>query len=178
MLLIITKRVGHRKSSMQKFSAEIYKIGINPVVDLPERVLSAIFRQAGKDKGPIPVRGILNGAEFTQTLVKYAGAWRLYINGPMLKDSGLRVVDTGKVEIEFDPRPREIPMPPRLGAELQKRPNARTAFELLPASRQKEIVRYIASLKSEGSIERNVARVISQLSGADDEPPAFMRKRI
>ena len=123
---------------MQRFSAEIYKVGINPVVDPPEAVLSAIFRQAEKDKGPIPVKGVLNGSEFTQTLVKYAGAWRLYINGPMLKNSGLSVGDQAKIEIEFDPRPREEPMPAKLKAELRKNANARKAFEelALPVGRR------------------------------------------
>ena len=162
---------------MQIFSAEIHKIGINPVVDLPDGVLSAIFRQAAKNRGPIPVRGFLNGAEFTQTLVKYAGAWRLYINGPMLKDAGLSLGDTAKVGIEFDPRPRKEQMPPKLEAEFRKNADARNAFEQLPPSRRKEILRYINSLKSDDSIKRNVARVISQLLGGSDEPPAFMRKR-
>jgi hypothetical protein len=62
---------------MQKFSATIYKIGINPVVDPPDGVMTAIFAAAGRRKGPIPVRGRLNGAEFVQTLVRYRGAWRL-----------------------------------------------------------------------------------------------------
>lgn len=162
---------------MQRFSAEIYKIGINPVVDPPDDVLKAIFEQAAKDKGPIPVRGVLNGAPFVQTLVRYAGAWRLYINGPMLKDSGLTVGDIAKVEIEFDPRPREAPMPPKLRAAFRKSATARKLFESLPPSRQKEILRYIGSLKSDESIERNVERVISQLLGGNEEPPAFMRKR-
>ena len=71
---------------MNSFSAKIYIISkINPVVDLPDDVLSAIFAQAGRSKGPIPVRGRLNGAEFIQTLIKYEGAWRLYLNGPMRK---------------------------------------------------------------------------------------------
>ena len=160
----------------QRFTGKIYKIGINPVVDPPNDVLSAIFSQAGKDKGPIPVTGVLNGVPFIQTLVKYAGAWRLYINGPMLKESGLSVGDIAKVEIELDTRTREVPMPPRLKAEFRKNAAARKAFESLPASRQKEILRYIGSLKAEDSIERNVARVISQLAGSDDDPPAFMRE--
>ena len=46
----------------QRFKANIYKIGINPVVDPPDKILRAIFTQAGKNKGPIPVRGRLNGA--------------------------------------------------------------------------------------------------------------------
>lgn len=162
---------------MYTFSATIYKLGINPVVDTPDEVLNAIFEQAGRSKGPVPVRGTINGAEFLQTLVKYQGAWRLYINGPMLKDSGLVVGDIASIEIEFDPRPREVPMPPKLKAELRNNANALKAFDLLPPSRRKEILRYLNSLKSGDSIARNVARVITQLAGSSEEPPAFMRKR-
>ncbi|MEI9935362.1 MAG: hypothetical protein WDM71_11065 [Ferruginibacter sp.] len=43
--------------------------------------------QAGKDKGHIPVKGKLDGHAFIQTLVKYSGKWRLYLNGPMRKAS-------------------------------------------------------------------------------------------
>lgn len=162
---------------MEAFSATIYNLGINPVVDPPDDVLTVIFEQAGRSRGPVPVRGKINGSEFLQTLVRYAGAWRLYVNGPMLRESGLSVGDIAKVEIEFDPRPREVPMPPRLKAAFRKNTAARKAFESLPPSRQKEILRYIGSLKAAESIERNVARVIAQLSGSDDEPPVFMRKR-
>ena len=104
---------------MVKFASKIYKIGINPVIDPPDDVLNALFLQAGKSTGPIPVRGRVNGAEFTQTLIKYSGAWRLYINGPMLKSSGLNVGDAAEIEIEFDPRPREVPMPKQLAAALR-----------------------------------------------------------
>jgi hypothetical protein len=165
------------KSSVVKFRSKIYVIGINPVVDPPERVLRAIFAEAGKDKGPIPVRGTINGAEFSQTLVKYAGAWRLYINGIMLKDSGTALGERIKVEIEFDPRPRDVPINVELAAALKENKTAKRAFESLAPSRQKEILRYIGSLKSIDTIAKNVDRVISQLSGSDEDPPAFMRKR-
>jgi uncharacterized protein DUF1905 len=68
---------------MERFTAKILKIGINPYVGLPEDVLNTLFRQADKNKGPIPVRGTLDGKRFKQTLVKYQGAWGLYLNTPM-----------------------------------------------------------------------------------------------
>ena len=74
----------HRR---QKFRSKIYKLGINHVADPPEPVLAEIFEQAGRARGPIPVCGKLNGSDFTQTLVKFRGAWRLYVNGRMLKES-------------------------------------------------------------------------------------------
>jgi hypothetical protein len=153
------------KSSRVKFSSRIHKLGINPVVDPPARAVEALARQAGRDRGPIPVRGRLNGVEFLQTLVKYRGAWRLYINGQMLKDSGLKVGDEAKIEIEFDPQPREVPIPVSFQNALQNNGPAKAAFEKLTDSRRNEILRYLGSLKTPASLERNIAKVISRLSG-------------
>jgi len=152
---------------MPRFSATIYKLGINPVVDPPERVLNAIFKQAGRTKGPIPVHGKVNGREFRQTLVKYAGEWRLYVNGVMLKASGTKVGDEVPFEIDFDPSPPEVPMPDALAKAFSKDGPARKAFDALAPSRRKEIIRYIGSLKSDDSIERNVENVIRRLRNGE-----------
>ena len=152
---------------MPRFSATIYKVGINPVVDPPERVLNAIFKQAGRTRGPIPVRGKVNGADFRQTLVKYAGAWRLYINGPMLKESGLKVGDMAKIDLEYDVSPPQVGMPASLVDAFSRDRSAREAFDLLAPSRQKEILRYIGSLKTAAAIQTNVDRVIQQLRKKD-----------
>lgn len=56
---------------MLTFSEKIEIIGVNPYVLLPEPVLEELFRQSNKTKGAIPVRGSINGKEYTQTLVKY-----------------------------------------------------------------------------------------------------------
>lgn len=161
---------------MQEFSSQIGKIGINPVVDPPNSVLDAIFEQAGRSKGAIPVRGKINGSEFIQTLVKYQGVWRLYINGPMLKGAGLDVGDTAKIAIEFDPRPREVPMPAKLAKAFRRDRNAKTAFEALAPSRRNEILKYLGFLKSDEALDRNIDRVLKQLAGkTDDVPPVYMR---
>jgi hypothetical protein len=152
---------------MKLFSASINKIGVNPFVFLPETVLNYIFKQAGKNKGPIPVRGKLDGHPFIQTLVKYSGAWRLYLNTPMRKAAGKDVADIIKVEIEFDPVERTIPIHPKLKAALKKNKKANAAFEQLSPSRQKEIVRYISFLKTEDSVEKNIIRAVLFLNGKE-----------
>ncbi len=156
---------------MEKFTAKIYKLGINPAVDPPDQVLECLFESVGKDKGPIPVRGKIAGAEFTQTLVKFQGGWRLYVNGEMLKASGAKVGDEIDVEIEFDPRPRDVPMPVRLRDALKFDKKAKIAFAELSPSRQKEIFRYINSLRTEESIARNVEKILQQLKGKIVEKP-------
>jgi hypothetical protein len=150
---------------MRSFSSKVQIIGVNPFVLLPASVLKKLFLQAGKDKGPIPVKGKLNGNAFIQTLVKYSGKWRLYLNTPMRKTAGIDTGEIANVEIEFDPEPRIIKMHTKLKDALSKNKEARKAFEKLPPYRQKEIVRYIGFLKNEESIERNVTKVIQHLLG-------------
>jgi hypothetical protein len=152
---------------MKKFNSVIEIIGINPYVIPPEEVLTYIFRQAKKEKGPIPVKGKLNGHPFIQTLVKYAGKWRLYLNTPMRNAAGIDVGDNANVEIEFDPQERVIEMHPDLVRALEQNPSAKKAFKLCPPSRQKEIIRYINSLKSEASRVKNINRAIGFLKGEE-----------
>ena len=147
------------------FTAKILKIGINPYVGLPEDVLNTLFKQADKNKGPIPVRGTLNNKRFKQTLVKYQGAWRLYLNTPMRQDAGIDVGDDARVEIEFDPEPRIVPIHPKFVRALSRDKEAKAAFEQLAPSRKKEILRYLNSMKTEESLVRNVEKVIQYLLG-------------
>jgi hypothetical protein len=152
---------------MKKFKAVLDIIGINPFVFVPARILNQVFIDAGKDKGHIPVRGTVNGEPYIQTLVRYKGEWRLYINTTMLKDSPKRIGETLTVEIEYDPVERTIKAHPKLVKALKENTEAKKVFDSLPPSRQKEIVRYIASLKTEKSVVANIERCIRFLTGGD-----------
>jgi Domain of unknown function (DUF1905)/Bacteriocin-protection, YdeI or OmpD-Associated len=152
---------------MLSFSAKIFKIGINPYVLLPAAVLKKLFLQAGKDKGHIPIKGTINGYAFTQTLVKYSGKWRLYLNGPMRKGSGSDVGDTVNLEIESDPADRSVPMPAQLQWALQKNKKANAVFLQLSPSLKKEICRYINHLKTAASINRNINKAVNFLLGKE-----------
>ena len=147
--------------------ARIEIIGVNPFVFVPEVLLEAVFREAGKNKGAIPVCGTLNGRHYTQTLVRFQGNWRLYINTAMLKNSPKRVGEDIKLTIGYDPRVRTVTMHPKLQDALTKNPEAAKVLDGLAPSRRKEIVRYIASLKTEAAVEKNVARAIGFLLGQE-----------
>ena len=149
------------------FTAKIDIIGINPFVLIPEEVLAGVFEQAGKSKGAIPVIMTIDGHAFPQNLVKYAGEWRLYLNQPMRTAAGKEVGATATFTLEFDPSDRSIPMHPLLKKALKDNSAAKQQFEALPPSRQKEIVRYIASLKTEESVARNIERALGFLTGKE-----------
>lgn len=151
--------------NMFKFTAAIEIIGINPFVFVPDGILNSIFEQAGKNKGAIPIKGLINGKPYKQTLVKYSGFWRLYINILMLDRSPSRIGETIEVSIEFDPSDRTIPMHPKLVKALDENIEAKTIFESIPPSLRKEIVRYISQLKTEESVDRNIVKAVDFLLG-------------
>ncbi len=164
---------------MVSFSGLIMIIGVNPYLNVPQKILTAIFKQAGKDKGPIPVTGKLNDKPFIQTLVRYQGKWRLYLNTPMRKAAGIDVGDKATVEIAFDPKPRVEPMPPKFKLALSKDKTAKEAYEKLIPSRKKEILRYLNSMKTEASLEKNIEKFLLHLHGKKvDTLNALMRVKV
>ena len=148
---------------MKSFSAEIFIIGVNPYVFVPDEILQYLFAKAGKNKGHIAVVLIINKQKFIQHLVKYAGEWRLYLNTPMRKTAGKDVGDMIKIKIDFDPSERIIPMHEKFESALNKNKKAKDCFTNLPPSTQKEILRYINNLKTEESIKRNIERAVNFL---------------
>ncbi len=147
------------------FTVGLGIIGGNPFVLLPPAVLNAVFQEAGRSKGPVPVRGTINGKSYQQTLVKFSGEWRLYVNMKMLDDSPRRIGEVIEVTVSFDPSDREIEPHPKLLAMLDANPAAREVFDDMAPSRRKEIARYIDGLKTEESVDRNVQRALNFLLG-------------
>ena len=152
---------------MHFFKAELQIIDGNPFVFVPEEILTAVFVEAEKTKGPIPIRGTLNDKPYRQTLVKFRGEWRLYINMKMLPNSPRRIGEVISLSIEYDPGDRTIEAHPNLVSALEENEEAKRVFESLPASRRKEIVRYISQLKKEESIDKNIKRAIRFLLGKE-----------
>jgi len=159
------------------FSAKIQIIGVNPYVLLSDKALQSLFVSAQKNKGPIPVKGKIDEYEFIQTLVKYAGKWRLYINTPMMQATGLRVGEVTKIELAYDSVPRVVGMHPEFEKALKKYPQAQNAFEKLPPSRQKEINRYLNNVKTKETLKKNIDKIIGHLLGKEVEYFVLLRNK-
>lgn len=146
-----------------RFTAVIFKVGINPCVKVPRKVSSEYVAE----KGYIYVKGTVNGHAFTQTLVPVKGeGYRLYVNAPMLKGGATGVGKRATFEIELDAKPpvRNVPMHKKLNTALVAN-DLLKAFDALPPSRRKEINRYLHNLKSSDAVDRNIERVIRGLRG-------------
>jgi hypothetical protein len=145
----------------KSFRATIYKVGINPCVDVPPRLTKSLEAV----KGYIRVKGSIDGHPFTQTLVPVKdGPYRLYVNGPMLIAAAKTVGQSAMFSLEPDNTPAEqaYPMPTFLKTALTKH-KLLPAFKQLTPYRQKEIIRYLAHLKTTEARERNLQKIISIL---------------
>lgn len=147
----------------QDFSAIIYKLGINPCVDVPPRVSQAF----GK-RGYVPVSGTLNSEPIRATLVpKGEGRHRLFINGDMRQRAAVDVGNRVQLSLHVDTQPRVVAMPPEFAHVLQSNRAAKLAFEQLQPSRRKEILTYLNWLKTPETLRRNIKKTIAILLKTD-----------
>jgi len=150
---------------MQTFKAKVRKIDINPYVQVPDDILQKLQQDAKKEKGPIPVKGTLQGKPFSTTVVRFRGMWRLYLNTPMRQTANVEVGNQVTVGVQYDSAPRTVPAPRKFMRALSENKQAKEAFQKLAPSRQKEILRYLNSLKQPETLERNIDKVIQFLQG-------------
>lgn len=96
------------------------------------------------------------------------GSFYLYPHGVVRKASGTKVGDRVKVELQFDADYKSGPqheMPPELEAALRRNKRAASNWKALPPSRQKEVLRYLARLKSPEAMKRNIEKTLDLLKG-------------
>lgn len=155
-----------------KFRAKIKLRGINPHVMVSRA--RALRIQADRKK-PMPVLVQVNGQPDPASPVNLMpagdGSFYLYLDGVVRKASGTAVGDTVEVSIAFDRNYRSGPqhdMLPAFAARLDADPLAKARWEGLAPSLRKEVLRYLANLKSDAARQRNVERAIRVLTGAKE----------
>lgn len=142
------------------FKSLVYKVGVNPCVDVPQKISKLLEAQ----RGYIRIKGTINGHLFKQTLVPVKnGPYRLYVNGPMMKGGKVLVNDIASFRITQDDKPpvkfkMTLALKKTLGEHKQL-----ARFKMLRPSRQQEVLRYLSRLKSEDAIQRNIQRVVKML---------------
>lgn len=143
------------------FKATIYKVGINAVVDVPARITKTMQ----PEKGYMKVKGTINGFDFKTTLVPVKNApHRLFVNRIMLKGGNTALDKTAAFSIEqyFATVKKEYPMLPALRKQLKEK-SLLNKFEQLTDSRKKDILRYLANIKTGETLHKNIDKLIRQL---------------
>jgi hypothetical protein len=155
-----------------KFTSKIMLKGINPYV----LVSAARVRRIKEGwKKPMPVLIQVNGKPEPAWRINMMpagdGSFYLYLAGIVRGASGTQVGDKVEVSVVFDSDYRSGPqndMLPDFAAHLASNTTVRVRWETLSSSLQKEILRYLARLKSEEARARNIERAIRVLGGAKE----------
>ena len=120
----------------------------------------------------MPVRVRINGeppeAWRTNMMPASDGDFYLYLNGIMRAAFETSIGDRIRVEIAFDESYRNGPqhrMPNWFKDALARDPKAGANWDALIPSRKKEVLRYLAQLKSAEACSRNLAKAMQVLSG-------------
>lgn len=157
---------------MMRFTAQILLKGINPYV----LVSAARATRINADwKKPMSVLMQVNGcpepAVRTNMMPTGDGNFYLYLDGEVRNLSNTRVGDRVEVSVIFDSAYQGGPqhtMPLAFEAALERDGIARSRWDALAPSLQKDVLRYFAGLKSEAAVTRNIGRAVRVLSGAKE----------
>ena len=144
-----------------KFKAEIYKVGINACVNVPE----SITEKMTPKNGYIKVKGSINGFEFFKNLVPVKNKpYRLFVNIPMLKGGQTELGKVAKFEIEqdFKVKKKKYSIPKMLTDKLTDK-DLTSDFNNLSGSKKTEILKYLNYIKTEKTLERNIDKLIGKL---------------
>jgi len=152
-----------------RFRAEIEIRGINPYVLVrPDQAA----RLQPDWRKPMPVRVQVNGRPETPHRINLMpagdGGFYLYLDATVRQASNTKVGDRVQVALDFDADYRggpADPMPRGFSAALKRNPAARKGWSALSPSRKKEVLRYLARLKSAAAQARNLEKAIYVLAG-------------
>ncbi|ATY31554.1 hypothetical protein CVN68_05830 [Sphingomonas psychrotolerans] len=146
--------------------------GINPLVFVSAERANEI--RPGWRR-PMPVLVQLNGKPTPAWRINMMpagdGSFFLYLDGRLRKQAEVDVGDMVAVSVHFDSDYRTGPqhaMHPAFAAGLESSPDIKARWEALAPSLQKEVLRYLANLKSDAARTRNVERVMRVLAGAKE----------
>ena len=119
----------------------------------------------GEGAKRFPVVATVNGHTWRTSVVRMGGEYLVGLNREVREAAGVQAGDTIELELELDTKPREVEVPPALGAALAADNEARAAYEKLSYTHRKEYARWVADAKRDETRERRIAKTIEELRG-------------
>ncbi len=142
-------------SKAQRFSAALYKVGINRCVDVPEGVGSAFGQRRC-----VPVVATVGGHSVRTNLVpRGGGRYRLFLNGKVREAAGVDADDRVSLTLRLDRKSREIPIPKDVAKALSSIKDGRAAFEKMTLCQRREMLRCVLKAKKPATRERRIKKI-------------------
>jgi Bacteriocin-protection, YdeI or OmpD-Associated/Domain of unknown function (DUF1905) len=141
---------------VRRFEAVLEPFGPAAAVTLP------FDPKAEWGKVRAPVRGTIDGYEFTTTAARYGGVDYLAFRREVREGAGVEIGATVAIEVDLDTSERVVAVPEDLAAALANA-DLREAFDGLSYTHQKEYVEWVKEAKREETRKARVARTAELL---------------
>ena len=120
-------------------------------------------------RGRVPVVGTINDFPFRSSIFPTGdGTHYMAVNKEVRAGAGIGAGDRVKLVMELDQAPRTVTIPPDLDQALAKSKTAKTKFDKLSYTHQKEHVQWIESAKRPETRARRIEQVIARLTIEQD----------
>lgn len=127
-------------------------------LEVPPQVVEAL--DAGKRPRVIIT---LNGHSPRSRVAIMRGRYLLGLSNANRRAAGVEIGDEVEAELEFDPAPPSLEIPPDFARALEGDPAARAAFDRLSFSRRRERVHAIDSAKKQETRNRRIEKALAAL---------------
>ena len=142
-----------------RFRAKILQSGKTAAgIEVPANVVAAL----GSSKRP-PVRATINGFTYRTSVAPIGGKFMVGVPPEFREGAGVAAGDVVDIDLEVDPEPREVVIPPDFAAALKREAKARSFFEGLNYSNKRRLVTPIADAKTPETRERRIATTVERL---------------
>lgn len=133
----------------------------NAGISVPERIVVEL----GDGHRP-KVQLTLNGFTYRSSIAKYGDEYWIPVSKARRTAGQLDVDVPYEIEINLDTAPRVVELPEELARHFETTPASKITWETLSYSSQLQLVTPILSAKKPETRQRNIDKVIAQLSGA------------
>jgi DNA-binding MarR family transcriptional regulator len=151
---------GSDETMQHAFVTKIHRQGSRNVTGIV--VAPRIVEALGQGKRP-PVKVTLNGYTYRSTIASMGGKFMISLSAQNRERAGVRGGEEVEVHLELDAELRTTALPDDLKAALV-REGVLPAFEQLPSSRRKELVRQVETAKAPATRTRRIEKAVELVS--------------
>ena len=126
--------------------------------EVPAEVVEGL----GAGKRP-PVTVTINGYTYRNTVAVLGGRYMIGVSGEHRGPAGITGGETVDIDIELDSAPREVNVPPDLGAALDAEPAARRTFDALSYSNKSWHMLQVEGAKAPETRSRRIEKSVAAL---------------
>ena len=150
-----------QKSPVQKF-----KIKLQGMDNMETAVFCVPFdvQEAFGTRARVPVCGTINGFAYRSSIMNMGSGHMMVVNRELREGAKVKAGDTVEIVMQRDTAPRVVESPPDFKEALGGNKKAKSLFDKLSYTHQKEYVRWITSAKREETRKSRIERAIEMLS--------------